>query len=609
MPAITYKFTDLLRFETIAELPLKAVTFTKAVGSVGPWAGTLNVEDRGVQETNFVAATSVGKTAMWVDIDGVLVYGGLVTKRVYDPTAGTVAVSGSDFCQYLAMRLQAQGYTNYIEDGREWLRDGSPVLNIAYTILKHAFEVENSIPLKVVAQGIEAEESNWITFSAPIAQEQTLAALISQLQELGFMVGIDYACDVAYDKGRPTATITISYPRRGAQGRGPGTPEIDMTAATQWGWEEDSTAQATAIIEQAGATNIRSSPGEWEPAVAAGYPLYEACIQHPAQAPSDSPEQQLIAYLQGDLATNAFPYSIPAATLPLFGSPSILNLEAGDNAILRVPRSSGNLPPACPIFVDGLELLSRVIRIDATVPDEGVPTMALAFNAPPAFQPADPVIWTTGGSRTEPGREKEEERTKEEAEEKEREEIEPIIKEAEEFAEEAIKLAEENANEEAELEAREAKLKAEEAKTLAEAEAARELALEARTEAKTKHGTFSISYHLNKKSPTNPISFGVGGIMKMETSSATPKEVEEFAKGERSEYVESAISLPLVPGLLTISQTGGPGAEPIEIWSGSIWGFSPHHIGPPLKINPKESQDTKEGVSVVTLTFAWTLVP
>lgn len=485
---ITYKFTDLLRFETIAELPLKGATFSKVVSGVGPWGGTLNVEDPGMRRANFGAATAVGKTAMWIDVDGALIYGGLVTKRVYDPTSGIITLSGSDFAQYLAMRLQAFDYENYTDaEGHKWAETGAPVLAIAYTILKQAMTVVNSIPVKIVRTGITAEKLNWITFSAPRAQEQTLASILSQLQELGFMVGVDYAADVEYVDGRPSVAVTLAYPRRGAQGKGPTTPVIEMTSATDWGWEEDSSQQATAIVEQAGATSLRSSPGEWEPATEAGYPLYEACITHPALAPTESPEQQLVAYLQGSLATNAFPFTIPSATIPMFETPGLLSLDAGDNALLRVTKSAGNLPPSCPIFVEGLELLSRIVRMDCVIPDEGVPTIDLTFNPPPSFQPVTPVIWDTGAA-PEPGREKEEERTEEEREEgkeKEREEAESIAEQAEvitedpEFKSPAVEPTTKEL-EEIKIRAHEAKVKAEGAgnrKEVEEAKAAAEAAL------------------------------------------------------------------------------------------------------------------------------------
>ena len=54
-PVITYKFTDLFRFQTIAELPIYDTTFSLAVNGAGPWQSTLEVEDSEVRKTNWRA--------------------------------------------------------------------------------------------------------------------------------------------------------------------------------------------------------------------------------------------------------------------------------------------------------------------------------------------------------------------------------------------------------------------------------------------------------------------------------------------------------------------------------------------------------------------------
>jgi hypothetical protein len=94
-------------------------------------------------------------------------------------------------------------------------------------------------------------------------------------------------------------------------------------------------------------------------------------------------------------------------------------------------------------------------------------------------------------------------------------------------------------------------------------------------EAKTVHGTFTITYHFDKKGPSEPISYGTGRIQKMEALFASPKTIEEFEEGKIAAYVEQSISQPVTAGLLTISQTGGPSVEPIEVWSGSSWNSRP----------------------------------
>src|SRR5271155_5559663 len=97
---LTVKFTDLFRFQTIAELPLNSLAFSKALNTPGAWSGTLPIEDRRGRRSAWIQATNVNRSAMWVDIDGVLLYGGRTTGRDYEMTSGTMALSGTDFLGY-----------------------------------------------------------------------------------------------------------------------------------------------------------------------------------------------------------------------------------------------------------------------------------------------------------------------------------------------------------------------------------------------------------------------------------------------------------------------------------------------------------------------------
>ena len=439
---VTYKFADIFTGRTLAELPLKEVTFSKVVNGSGPWQGTLNIEDRSVRRSNWLRATAVWRSALWVDIDGVLVYGGLTTNRPYQMGAGTVVLSGADHCAYLAYLLQAKSY-NFA---------AVPALGIAADVIEQALARPHTIPIRIVKEGPLAPEEYQIAFAAPEEQHQTVASILSQLQGLGFKVGIDYAADVAYVNGLPVPTITLSYPRRGALFTAL-SKVIDLSNALDLQYDEDGTQQANSIVEQAGATVDRSSEGEWVPAVEAGYPLLEATFSHPALAPTAGTNaDQLRAYTAGDLSTHAYPLTAPVVKLPLFDTPSIFDLSPiGDDVLVRSPVVAGDQALTNPRFPEGMAAQMRTVRMDVTIPDEGVPTMDVTLNAPPTLIPVEPPVTTGGGVET--GREKlekeEEERAtkekleKEEKEAKEKEDAEAKEKEEKEHAEEeATKKAE-----------------------------------------------------------------------------------------------------------------------------------------------------------------------
>jgi len=389
-PRITCRFAGLLSFSPIADLPLNGLTFSKVLNGVGSWAGSLPVEDPGVRGTAWINATAPNLTSMWVDIDGALMYGGRSLTRQYQLASGKVALGGTDFCGYFAQRLQARDYTSYVDpDGHAWATTGAPALRIAYYVLSQALAKRFSIPLKIVTSGAEAGAGFWLTISLPGAQQQTLASILSQMQELGYMVGIDYTQDVAYVGGELTATCTLSYPRRGSEAE-PLT--IDLSQALDVQYDEDGTEQADRVVVLAGATTVRSKGEVWGPAQVAGYPLLEAQVSRTALAPLQKGVERsaLEAYVSGELTTNAYPLVAPTVTLPLFGEPSILQLDVGQEVYLVSSAGAGDVPPDNPRFPNGLKQLFRIVRIDCTVPDEGVPTMTLTLNIPAFSTPVEP---------------------------------------------------------------------------------------------------------------------------------------------------------------------------------------------------------------------------
>lgn len=438
---IKYKFTDLLNgFQTIAELPLKEVSGSKPLNAPGPWSGTLNVEDSKVRESAWLEATAVNRTAMWIDIDGTLIYGGRVQDRRHQLSAGIAELSGDDMTGYFSQRLQAADYKEFVGGGYSWATTGAPALTIMQQVLVDAMQSAYSIPIKIAASGETASKDHWITLSAPREQHQTIASILSQINNLGYLIGIDHALDVSYVDGVPEATCTLHYPRRGRE-----TPwVIDLTSALDLVYDEDGSQQADKVVEIAGATTIRSSQSVWQPAREAGYPLYEAAVSHTSLAPSGDTEGVLKAYVAGYLMAYAFPLTTPVLTLPMFGSPSILDLEVGDNIQLYVPKGAGAQPPNNPRFPEGLSEIFRIVRIDFKIPDQGVPTMELTLNLPPATTPVEPpIVEKEGGSKE----------TKEEINEKEE-----IKKEEEEKKDEEAKKEEEKRVEE-EKKAEEAKEK------------------------------------------------------------------------------------------------------------------------------------------------------
>lgn len=407
---ITCKFTSLGRvggdfdhsFKLLAELPVNDLKFTKTLNGVGPWSGYLNVEDLGMRKAPWKKATKVNKTAMWVDIDGVLVYGGPTTGQDYTMSTGHADLTGGDFCGYMSQRVGEfdyeleGGYTD--PEGHHW-PTGAPALSIAYYVLLHVLEEEGSINVGVakVSYGGTAPESDWVSIQLRLTQLQAVASVISQMEEYGQKIGIDYACDVAYnDEGEFTATITLSYPTRGEEST---TTTIDLANTLSFTYPEDGTEQVNRVW-QAGSSQIYRLARKYTPSTAdEGYPVLEAVDSHPSQEETgETPTAANLArYAAGYLSQKVQPAVSPVLKLPMFGQPSITEIDVGQRVRLTSIPTVGDLPDTDPRFDDqeSLEELEespfRITRIDASVPDEGEPTMAVSLDRLPFVAVEEPV--------------------------------------------------------------------------------------------------------------------------------------------------------------------------------------------------------------------------
>lgn len=379
---VRYLFTDIYG-TLLAFLPLTGVTFSYHLNNPGSFSGTLHVEDPALTQTNWVEATQVNKTCVWVDVGGTLVWGGIVQGQNYDEVAQTVAVTATDFWGYMNQRLQAVDYAT------KWATVPAGAAEISYQIISDALAAANSLPISVALTGSTPSQYQ-VTFSAPFSIQQTIQSLVGQLQQLGWLVGFDIASDVAYVGGVPTGTINLSYPRRG---RIAGSTGLMVTTANAkaFTYSVQGTSQANRVVEMSTSFGAVSQPYVWEPSMAVdGYPLLETLGMHTLFSATAEPQSVLNAWGANDLMLGAYPVVTPKLTQGLFDHPALGQWMVGDDVRLLIPKQS-DLPPN-PRFPDGLDFYFRIIQADVTISDEGLPLVAFTFNMPPSSIPPLPPL-------------------------------------------------------------------------------------------------------------------------------------------------------------------------------------------------------------------------
>ncbi|MFL6126906.1 MAG: hypothetical protein ACJ73U_45700, partial [Actinophytocola sp.] len=92
----TYLIADLRSGQILDELPLSGVTFDKKLNDTGSLRAQLNVADPVIRRREPRLLTEPGRTAVYVDRDGDLLWGGIVWTSRYSGATGVLELGASD---------------------------------------------------------------------------------------------------------------------------------------------------------------------------------------------------------------------------------------------------------------------------------------------------------------------------------------------------------------------------------------------------------------------------------------------------------------------------------------------------------------------------------
>lgn len=94
--------TDLRTNNVLADISMSQVRFTDVLNEPGDLSGAFFNGDSDIPMELLRSATRPARTALWVDFDGELAWGGIIWKRKYDRATGKVSLECSDFLSFFA---------------------------------------------------------------------------------------------------------------------------------------------------------------------------------------------------------------------------------------------------------------------------------------------------------------------------------------------------------------------------------------------------------------------------------------------------------------------------------------------------------------------------
>ncbi len=390
---ITYRLYDTLNGQWILTLPFSGVNFGGGpINSAGSFSGKLAISDPNIQSKDWISATEPTKSTLIVDLDGVILWGGIITgrKESFTDAGVSMEIDAQEGLYWLTKVLQATDYSSPPYSGITGIYTPMSIWNalngtidvndkvlgtviaepyiwdpmcMMYQILHDAFY---DVPYQdlynhfgVMINGASGSTyiatsgaggggpTNYVSITFPYTSLQTLASILQQFNTLGYGVGFDACVKYSYDgdgdeRASIHADICMSYPIQGS------TKDItiDVATAHEWEWPEDGTAQATTVYETGGnqdivvVQNINAvgPGGGGTGATVSGYPN-SSRVFNIANLNSPNPTQLLRHMGQSDLLIYSWPPTTPVITVDFFDSVAGMGQwEVGDIVTIYIPQ-------------------------------------------------------------------------------------------------------------------------------------------------------------------------------------------------------------------------------------------------------------------------------
>ena len=353
----TYLVYDLVTNTALGELPLRQATFNTVLNGVGTLNGQILLSDPVAQAMDVPAITVPGRTALYVDRGGVLIWGGIIWQRTYSVGQNmgynfTLTITADEFPSYFKQRILASNRTYTNQDQ----------LFIASDLISYA-QLFSSIGVNVPTagtSGVLLSESYVGTDYKPFWSMVTEMA--SGTEGFDAMIDVGYGIGGAA-AGVPGKNLNLSWPRRGTRAPNNGLVLELPGYIAQYCWPEDATKMANVIYDTGPGTGSAMLVGfASDPApLTAGYPMLEATYSY-----NDSYITQALITdrAQADLKAYENGVVLPVVFIVPGAWPNIGDYTVGDDVVISITDLR---------FPSGMSTYMRINRIDYTPQDQGRP--------------------------------------------------------------------------------------------------------------------------------------------------------------------------------------------------------------------------------------------
>lgn len=353
MTTYRYLFADLLTDTIREEMPLENVSYGDVLLAPGSLTGDLPLSLKNAAGYEKVTRANIdpGRTAVYVERDGVLVWGGILWTVSADADNFKLSIGCEGFWSYFRRRLIRATKTYAATDQLAIVQD---LVNYAQAVSGGNIGVTVGSETSGVLRDQTYNSYERVNLGQAV---ENLAALDN---------GFDFAIDVMYDgSGNRLKKLNLNYPTRGARTA----HVLDLGANVEsLSWNLDASTMANlidAIGSGDGAAMLLSTAADTTELGV--YPLLEDTVSYTDVTVSAT----LAAHATGALSASR----LPVETLPTLITHGTSDLaigafRTGDELQVRTQNAGGFLT---------VNSLYRIAAWTVTPSDDGKETIAFAF--------------------------------------------------------------------------------------------------------------------------------------------------------------------------------------------------------------------------------------
>lgn len=342
----TYLFCDLRTDALLAELPMSAVSYSFELNGIGKLTGTIPYNSETLPLDPETASTPA-RTAVYVDRDGVIVWGGIVWTR-QDVTGGK-QIQAAEFFSYYQHRYVKKTLSNdtsllvdpsFVQDGGQRIYTDQKWLT--WSLMRYARDQPGGhilIDINALSgdpHGIDRPATTYFGYERP-----EIYKAISELASAddGFDFGIEVGWTTAANneapvryrraktwfprRGRPAAESGLVFSKGGGYG-----------SILSYDWPEDGTSLVTEMSGLGGGSGeakvIRTAVAQ--DMLDAGWPLLEGVATYDGVIDGGQVQGLTNADLEAASGSQVMPtFEVSADADPAFGSYSV-----GDEALFVI---------------------------------------------------------------------------------------------------------------------------------------------------------------------------------------------------------------------------------------------------------------------------------